>query len=203
MMRSTPSCVKTLDSIATSPPRPRWARPPMPEYSPSVFSRTKSMSTSAGPLPASGQATPSSSRAGRTFAHRSRRWRISSTSSHSETWSGTDGSARDERRSATLEQVDRGRPDAAAHRRAAADDRVGLLCQQDRREVRAEEPRRALLEHDRLVVVRLEPRVDLDPAAPSLKCPECRDFLEPEAAVLEAGLVADRREHDRQPLRTG
>ena len=44
-----PSRVKTLVSMPTSDGRPWCARPPTPEYSPSVFSRTKSMSTSAGP----------------------------------------------------------------------------------------------------------------------------------------------------------
>ena len=45
-----------------------------------------------GPRPASGHGIPSSSRAGRRFAHRSSRWRSSRISPQSETWSGTDGS---------------------------------------------------------------------------------------------------------------
>ena len=53
---------------------------------------------------------------------------------------------------------------------------------------------RALLEHDRLVLARLEPRVDLDPAAAELQVAERRHLLQPEAAVLQAGLEADRRE---------
>ena len=43
--RRTPARVKTLVSSATSSSSPSCARPPTPEYSPSVFSRTKSMST--------------------------------------------------------------------------------------------------------------------------------------------------------------
>ena len=45
-MRSTPVRVKTETSVATSIGRPRCARPPLPEYSPSEFSRmmTQSMS---------------------------------------------------------------------------------------------------------------------------------------------------------------
>src|SRR5207248_9764317 len=112
-----------------------------------------------------------------------------------------DALARDERRPAVLEQVDRGRADAAARRGAAKHDRVDRLREQDRGEVRAEEPGGALLEYDRLVLPRLEPGVDLDPVASDLKCPKCRDFLQPKAAVLQPGLVADRREDDRQPLR--
>ena len=42
--------------------------------------------------PPSGEGTPSSSRAGRMFAHRSRPWRIGQESPHRVTWSGTDGS---------------------------------------------------------------------------------------------------------------
>ena len=45
----------------------------------------------AGPRPASAHGTPSSSRTGRTFAHRSSRWRIGRSSPQSVTWSGTSG----------------------------------------------------------------------------------------------------------------
>ena len=64
-------------------------------------------------------------------------------------------------------------------------------------------PGRALLQHDRLVVARLEPRVDLDPAPADLQLAEARHLLQPEAAVLQARLEADRREDDRQPLGPG
>jgi hypothetical protein len=85
-MRSIPARVKTDVSTATSP-----TRPPAPEYSPSTFSRTKSMSTSSGPRPASGHGTPGSRRTGRTFAHRPSPLRSASKSPHSVTSSGTDG----------------------------------------------------------------------------------------------------------------
>ena len=48
-------------------------------------------------------------------------------------------------------------------------------------EVRAEERRRALLQDDRLVLARLEARVDLDPAAAELQLAERRHLLQPEA----------------------
>ena len=52
-----------------------------------------------------------------------------------------DALARDDRRPAVLEQVDRGRADAAARRRPAEDHRVDALRDQDRGEVRPEERR--------------------------------------------------------------
>jgi hypothetical protein len=63
------------------------ARPPLPQYSPSEFSRmiTQSMS-----LPfASGLFTPGSTRVGRTFAYWSKPWQIGMRRPHSDTWSGT------------------------------------------------------------------------------------------------------------------
>ena len=60
-----------------------------------------------------------------------------------------DALARHQRRPAVLEQIDRGRPDAAARRRAAEDHRVDLLRDEDRGEVRAEEGRRPLLQRRR------------------------------------------------------
>ncbi len=58
MSRSITVRVKTLTAIATSRARPSWARPPTPEYSPSVSSRTKSTSRSSGPRFASGPGIP-------------------------------------------------------------------------------------------------------------------------------------------------
>ncbi len=45
-------------SSATSEGWPRWAKPPTPEYSPSVFSRTTTKSTSSGFRSASRPRTP-------------------------------------------------------------------------------------------------------------------------------------------------
>ena len=88
-MRSTPLRVKTEVSVATSSGRPRCTRPPEPEYSPSVFSRTITQSMS---LPfASGLVTPGSTRAGRTLAYWSKPWQIGRRRPQSETWSGTSG----------------------------------------------------------------------------------------------------------------
>ena len=86
-----PLRVNTLVSIAISSWSPSCARPPTPEYSPSEFSRTNSMSTSSGPRPASGHGTPASRRDGLMFAHRSSCWRIRRIEPHSATSSGTDG----------------------------------------------------------------------------------------------------------------
>jgi len=44
---------------------PTCTRPPAPAYSPSVFSRTQTMSMSAAATPASGEATPDRSLIGR------------------------------------------------------------------------------------------------------------------------------------------
>jgi hypothetical protein len=90
-MRLTPWRVKTADAVADSPGPPGSSREPSPEYSPSEFSRTHTMSSSAGPRPASGQATPGSSRIGRRLTYCSKRCRMGRISSHTDTWSGTDG----------------------------------------------------------------------------------------------------------------
>jgi len=66
-MRSTPLRVKVDTSTATSLLKPICTRPPAPEYSPSVFSRTMTQSICAPFL--SGDGTPGSTRAGRTFAY--------------------------------------------------------------------------------------------------------------------------------------
>ena len=62
---------------------PRCARPPLPAYSPSEFSRTMTQSI-CSPL-RSGLVMPGSTRAGRTFAYWSKPWQIGSRSPHSET----------------------------------------------------------------------------------------------------------------------
>jgi len=92
MIRSQPVSVNSADWTATSPPRPRAAsaRPPSPAYSPSLFSRTTTQSSS-GPASRSGLGTPGRKRTGRTLAHWSRPWQIASRSPHRLTWSGTDG----------------------------------------------------------------------------------------------------------------
>ena len=66
-------------------------RPPISEYSPSLFSRTMTKSMSAGLRPASGVETPGSSLIGRrlTYCRKARRSGIRRP--QSETWSGTPG----------------------------------------------------------------------------------------------------------------
>ena len=68
---------------------PAYITPPTAEYSPSVFSRTISMSMSPGLRPANGQGTPSNSRAGRRLMYWSNSRRNLISEPHSETWSGT------------------------------------------------------------------------------------------------------------------
>src|ERR1043166_5323887 len=62
--RSTPMRVSTVSCITTSRSVPGNMRPPIEEYSPSVFSRTTQKSMSPGLRPASGQGTPGISRPG-------------------------------------------------------------------------------------------------------------------------------------------
>ena len=87
--RSTPMRVNTVSCTTTSRSVPANMRPPIAEYSPSVFSRTTQKSMSPGLRPASGDGTPGISRTGRrlTYWSNSRRNRISEP--HSEMWSGT------------------------------------------------------------------------------------------------------------------
>ena len=88
-MRSTPLRVKVETSTATSFSSPVCTRPPAPEYSPSVFSRTITQSICA---PRSrGDLMPGSTRAGRTLAYWSKPWQIGRRKPQSETWSGTSG----------------------------------------------------------------------------------------------------------------
>src|SRR2546422_820988 len=69
MTRSHPRRVNTDSGTATSSGVPRCRRPPISEYSPSLFSRTISMSMSAGPRPASGDLAPLRRRTGRRLTY--------------------------------------------------------------------------------------------------------------------------------------
>src|SRR5215210_2416609 len=108
-----------------------------------------------------------------------------------------DALARDERRVAVLEEVYGGRPDAAARRRAAEDDGVHALRDQDRGEVRAEEGRGALLEDYGFFLSSLEAWVYLDPLTADDQLSEPGSLLEPEGAVLQVRLEAYGGEDDR------
>jgi hypothetical protein len=68
-MRSIPFLVNTPVCSASSYGVPPCRRPPMPQYSPSEFSRTQIMSISAAPRPARGDEMPGISRIGRRFTH--------------------------------------------------------------------------------------------------------------------------------------
>src|SRR5215210_6161648 len=114
-----------------------------------------------------------------------------------------DALARDERRITVLEEVYRRRPDAAARRRAAHDDRVDVLRDEDRGEVRAEEGRGALFEDYGLFLPASEPRVYLDPFAPDLQLGKAGSLLEPERPVFQVLLEADGGEDDWNLSLTG
>ena len=91
MMRSQPFSVNREDWTATSLPGPRPARfrPPSPAYSPSLFSRTTTQSSSVSSALRSGETTPGRKRTGRMLAHWSKFWVMFSRSPHRDTWSGT------------------------------------------------------------------------------------------------------------------
>ena len=91
MMRVTPTRVKIDTSVPTSSGRPLWARPPLPEYSPSEFSRTMTQSRSPGAQLRSGGVMPGRMRVGRTLAYWSKPWQIGRRRPHKVTWSGTSG----------------------------------------------------------------------------------------------------------------
>ena len=83
----------TVSWMTISRSVPSYMRPPMLEYSPSVFSRTISMSISPAfsgcpSRPTSGERTPGISLAGRRFTYWSNSRRKRSNDPHSETWSG-------------------------------------------------------------------------------------------------------------------
>ena len=91
MIRCTPARVITDTSCATSIGSPRWTRPPIPEYSPSEFSRTITQSSSGPDTWRNGLVIPGSTRVGRTFAYWSSGWQIASRSPHRVMWSGMSG----------------------------------------------------------------------------------------------------------------
>ena len=93
MMRSQPTSVNKADWTPTSPPGPRAdkLRPPRPAYSPSLFSRTTTQSSSVSSAFRSGLRTPGRKRTGRTLAHWSKFWQMASRRPHKLMWSGTPG----------------------------------------------------------------------------------------------------------------
>ena len=68
-MRSTPMRLITVSCMTISRSVPANIRPPIAEYSPSVFSRTTQKSMSPGLRPASGDGTPGISRTGRRLTY--------------------------------------------------------------------------------------------------------------------------------------
>ena len=78
MIRSQPSAVKSAVWIATSRCGPRAARlrPPIPAYSPSLFSRTTTQSIRSGVASRNGLGTPGNNRTGRTQAYWSNPWQM-------------------------------------------------------------------------------------------------------------------------------
>ncbi len=93
MIRSQPFSVNRAVCRATSLPGPRPARlrPPKPAYSPSLFSRTTTQSSSVWSALRSGETTPGWKCTGRTLAHWSKFWQIRSRRPHRLMWSGTVG----------------------------------------------------------------------------------------------------------------
>ena len=102
MMRSTPARVMIDTSVAASIGWPWCTRPPTPEYSPSVFSRTMTQFRSSGPQRFSGASMPGRMRVGRTLAYWSKPWQIFSRRPHSVMWSGMCGSPAEPNRIASL-----------------------------------------------------------------------------------------------------
>ncbi|CFE02702.1 Uncharacterised protein [Bordetella pertussis] len=87
--RSAPTRVNTLSWITTSRSVPANSRPPLLEYSPSVFSRTMKKSMSPGLRLASGVGTPGISLTGRRLMYWSKSRRKRNSDPHSASWSGT------------------------------------------------------------------------------------------------------------------
>jgi hypothetical protein len=73
---------------------------------------------------------------------------------------------------------------------------------EDRGQIRPEEGRGALLQDDRVVGLRFEARIDLDPAAPDLQLGKGRHLRRPDARVRHRRLEADGRVDDRESLRS-
>ncbi len=93
--------------------------------------------------------------------------------------------------------VDGGRAHAAARRHAGHDDRVDAPGRELRRERRAEEARRVLLDEQRLVRSPPETGVDLDPARALDEHALARDLARPDTGLDEVGVVRDGGEDDR------
>ena len=85
MMRSVPLRVKTDSWTASSSSVPWCSRPPISEYSPSLFSRTITMSTCSGVTSRSGEGMPGQSRTGRRLTYWRNVRRIGISSPQSET----------------------------------------------------------------------------------------------------------------------
>jgi hypothetical protein len=90
MIRSVPRRVKTAVCTATSVSVPPCTLPPTCAYSPSVFSRTRTMSI-AFSFSARGVATPGKRTVGRTFAYCSKARRMGRSRPLRVVWSGTFG----------------------------------------------------------------------------------------------------------------
>ena len=93
--------------------------------------------------------------------------------------------------------VDGGRAHAAARRHAGHDERVDAPGRELRRERRAEEARRVLLDEQRLVRSPPETGVDLDPARALDEHALARDLARPDTGLDEVGVVRDGGEDDR------
>ena len=102
MTRSVPRRVKTDSWTASSSSVPWCRRPPISEYSPSLFSRTITMSTSSGATSRRGDGMPGHSRIGRRFTYWRNARRIGISRPHSEMWSGTSGRPTAPRKIASL-----------------------------------------------------------------------------------------------------
>ncbi len=90
---STPTLANIDTFVAISHGCPTCVRPPWPAYSPSVFSRTISQSSTDGSAAAatSGDVVPRKMRVGRMFAYCCSDWQIARRKSQREMWSGTSG----------------------------------------------------------------------------------------------------------------
>ena len=91
MMRSQPFSVNSAVCRATSlpGPRPLRFRPPRPAYSPSLFSRTTTQSSSVLSALRSGDWTPGRNFTGRMLAHWSKFWVMFRRRPQRLMWSGT------------------------------------------------------------------------------------------------------------------
>ena len=91
MTWSVPLRVKSDSWTAISSSVPWCSRPPISEYSPSLFSRTMTMSTCSGVTSRSGEGIPGQSRIGRRFTYCRNERRIGISRPQREMWSGTSG----------------------------------------------------------------------------------------------------------------